>query len=401
MRRVHRLEIAVGALVLAGLAGTVALVLTADKVRVRRTYALTAWLPDAGGLRYESPVTLAGIQVGRVEDIRAASVDEGTPESRLKGKVKATLKIDAGVVVPAEVQARLVSSGVFGDSFLALTPAEKDDGKLMPTDGTGAFSVQPGFFDEAATQVRHILDGVDDLLDAENRAAAKRLVANAADLAESAAAISKRVSQDQERLERIMANLDASSAALRRVSESAAERSDALLARTDRLLALMEDRVPGTLSRADAVLDATAATAQQVEVLLREQSTAIAATLRSLSDAAARGSRVLAALDGGEGVLGQLLTNRDLAKDLHTVAVDVGAVAEQLADKPSRLVFDDDDSTRAADKLKRDRAKMRRTLDEGLALPEAHGTATAAAVTDDAEPPAPVIEDPAEAPALP
>ena len=136
MRPVHQLEIKVGLLVLAGLIAAIAMVMTADKLRIERTYRVTAYLKDAGGLRFESPVTLSGIAVGKVQAIEFV-----VPGDHAPGRVRATVTIAQGVILPADVEARLATSGVFGDSSLALSspistapgsPAESSPDKNSP-----------------------------------------------------------------------------------------------------------------------------------------------------------------------------------------------------------------------------------------------------------------------------
>ena len=358
MRPVHQLEIKVGLLVVAGLIGTSTLILTADKFRIESTYVVTAYLRDAGGLRVDSPVTLSGIAVGKVAQIEF--VPSGTPDS-----VKASFTVAQGVKLPADVEAHLATSGVFGDASLALSAPAKSSGQPLPADGSGVIRVQPGFLDRAADQAVGILGAVDDLLDPKTRAETKRLVSAAADLATHAAGVAQGLAGQQDKIAAILANLEAVTGELKVTTATLNQRLDPLLAKLDATLdktGTLADQ--GALAIAD--LDGLVLTANGVLAENREK---VAQLLNGVSGAAAQAQRVLAALEGGQGVLGQLLLNRDLAKDLQAVSVDLAAAATQVADKPSRLVFDDADSQRQADQAKRNREKMRRTLAEGLGQP--------------------------------
>ncbi len=114
-----------------------------------------------------------------------------------------------------------------------------------------------------------------------------------------------------------------------------------------------------TLGHVDAVLTRT-------DQLLGDNQERLATMLSAVAGAAEKAQRIGQLLEGGDGILGQLLVNRDLTKDLHAIAVDLAAASRQVADKPSRLVFDDKDSERQAEQAKRNREKMRRSLEEGL-----------------------------------
>lgn len=360
MRPVHQLEIKVGLLVLAGVIGTCTLVLTADKIRIERTYTVTAYLQDAGGLREESPVTLSGIAVGKVQGIEFVA-----PGAVAPGKVRATVTIAQGVVLPFDAEAQLATSGVFGDASLALAAPKKPSGALLPTDGSGTLVVQPGFLDQAADKAGGILTAVEDLLDAQTRSDAKRLVSGAADLAGHAASIAARLDGQQDRIGTILANLEQVTTELKTTTATLNARLDPLLVKIDATM----DKAGRLADSGTTAVESVDALVVRADGLIADNQERLAQLLTSVSGAAAKAQRIAAVLEGGQGVLGQLLVNRDLAKDLQTVSVDLAAAATQVADQPSRLVFDASDTEVQRAQAKRNREKMRRTLAEGLGEP--------------------------------
>ena len=362
MRPVHQTEIKVGLLVLAGLGATIAMVMTADKLKIESTYRVTAYLKDAGGLRFESPVTLSGIAVGKVQSIEFVKPDENRP-----GQVRATVTIAQGVVLPADVEARLATSGLFGDSSLALAaPVKRTVAPTsLPTDGTGVLVVQAGVIDQALDKAGGILSSVDDLLDPAMRTDAKRLVHGAADLAEHAAGIAAKLDAQQDRIAVIIGNLETITGELKTSTQTLNQKLEPLLTKAD-----------ATVSRLDTLLDAGTMAMMRADGVLGQVDAVIAANtkplgelLTTLATASRKAESVLAALDGGQGVLGQLLVNRDLAQDLHHITVDVEAAARLVAEKPSRLVFDDPASEQVRERYRRDAEKMRRNMAEGFGQP--------------------------------
>ena len=362
MRPVHQTEIKVGLLVLAGLGATIAMVMTADKLKIESTYRVTAYLKDAGGLRFESPVTLSGIAVGKVQAIEFVKPDENRP-----GQVRATVTIAQGVVLPADVEAHLATSGLFGDSSLALAAPVKRTvaPTALPTDGTGVLVVQSGVIDQALDKAGGILNSVDDLLDPAMRADAKRLVHGAADLAEHAAGIAAKLDAQQDRIAVIISNLETVTGELKTSTQTLNLKLEPLLTKAD-----------ATVSRLDTLLDAGTVAMMRADGVLGQVDAVIAANakplgelLTTLATASRKAESVLAALDGGQGVLGQLLVNRDLAQDLHHITVDVEAAARLVAEKPSRLVFDDPASEQVRERYRRDAEKMRRNMAEGFGQP--------------------------------
>jgi ABC-type transporter Mla subunit MlaD len=360
MPSTRRLEIATGVLVVAGLLSTLTLILTADQVNVQRTYQVTAWLQDAGGLRYGSPVTLSGLPIGKVRGIEA-----GQPGDH--GRVKATLAIQGDATIPEGIVAKLGSSGVFGDSFLALEESPESRGKgPMSTNGQASITVSPGFFDEAAKQARNIMGGVEDLLNDENRRQLTRLLTSAADLAQSANRLAQGLDQDRARLNAILTNLEGTSGSLSAASGAVARRVDPMLDRVDGVMVQLEKRLPVTLDAVDQVMASGRKLADNLDVMITETRPEVVRTLRMVATTGESARVVIQAIAGGQGVLGQLVMNQRLAKDVNDLAVDFASLARQLADQPSRLVFDDSSTGAARERLRRDQERARRTLEEGL-----------------------------------
>jgi len=349
MRPVRTLELKVGLLVVAGLTAAFALLMSADRLRLERNYLVTAWLKDAGGLRLASPVTLAGISVGTVTSI-------GNDPS---GRIKAELSIHEGIRLPSGVKAKLVSSGLFGDSSLAFAQIGPATASNLPSDGSAEIDVSPGFFDEASARADGILTGVADLLNESNRTEVARLLKSSADLATHAATVAARLDAQGARLDAMLANLETTSAKL-------ASATTTLDARLGPLL----EQVATTITRLDAgagdALERLAAVATRADALLADNGPRITAMLQGLSEAAIAAAAVTEAIREGRGVVGQLVMSRELATTVADLATDAGSVARAVADRPSAVVFDDD-ATIAAEKARREREKMRRAMAAGPA----------------------------------
>lgn len=350
MSPVRKLEIKVGLLVLLATIATISLILAADKIRFERTYRLDAWLKDAGGLRERSPVTLAGIAVGSVESLSR------DPAS---GRIRAVLSINASIDLPADARARLATSGLFGDSSLALS-SRGGGGANLPKDGSGRIEVSPGFFEEAGSRAERIMDAAEDLLSAEARADAKRLLKSSADLAQHAAGVAARLDRQGERIDSLLANLDGTLKDLRETGAVLARQTGPLIEHVDGAVVRLDQRSGELARQAGGVL-------VRLDALLADGAPRAMAALDTVRDLGGRLAVLSAHIESGEGVLGQLVVSRDLARAVNRVAVDVEAAAKAVADRPSVLVFDDADSRRRGDEARRNRDKMRRTLDEGLA----------------------------------
>jgi len=111
------LEIWVGIFVAAGIAALAMLAFrvgnltTADVVD---GYKLTVNFENIGGLRVKSPVTMAGVRIGRVSDIRFDN------ESY---QAVAVLNIDGRYKkIPKDTGAAILTSGLLGEQYVGLDP---------------------------------------------------------------------------------------------------------------------------------------------------------------------------------------------------------------------------------------------------------------------------------------
>ncbi len=117
MPHTRAVEIAVGMFVAAGLA---ALFLLAMKVSnlssftAPQGYVLSAEFQNIGGLKVRAPVTVAGVQVGRVVGI---SFDNTDYEAVVRMAINP--KYDK---FPVDTSAAIYTAGLLGDKYVALVP---------------------------------------------------------------------------------------------------------------------------------------------------------------------------------------------------------------------------------------------------------------------------------------
>jgi phospholipid/cholesterol/gamma-HCH transport system substrate-binding protein len=78
---------------------------------------LHAIFEEVGGLRPRAPVAIAGVKVGQVSQIELAS--------DLRARV--TLDLDPTLHLPIDTSARIVTSGLLGDQFIAMEPGAEED----------------------------------------------------------------------------------------------------------------------------------------------------------------------------------------------------------------------------------------------------------------------------------
>lgn len=124
MQKYTRLEILVGAFVVAGAAALVYLSVSLGGLRLFSSdrYPVIARFSSVGGLKHGDPVKVSGVTVGEVSTIRLSDYT-----------AEAELAIDRAVKLPSDTIASIQSNGLLGDAFVSLSPGA-EEATLAPGD---------------------------------------------------------------------------------------------------------------------------------------------------------------------------------------------------------------------------------------------------------------------------
>jgi len=117
-------EIVVGIFVVAGLLclGYLAIKLGKLEAFGKSGYVLYADFASVAGLRRGDTVEIAGVSVGRVDDM-----------TLVEDRARLTLRIDPGVDIQEDAIASVRARGLIGDKFIAISPGASD--RLIPSGG--------------------------------------------------------------------------------------------------------------------------------------------------------------------------------------------------------------------------------------------------------------------------
>lgn len=116
------IEIMVGMFVAAGIAALFVLAMKASNlgaVSIRDGYQVTARFENIGGLRVQSPVSAAGVRVGRVT---AITYDQDEYEAQVHMIIDSRFSR-----FPSDTSASIYTSGLLGEQYVSLEPGGADD----------------------------------------------------------------------------------------------------------------------------------------------------------------------------------------------------------------------------------------------------------------------------------
>lgn len=118
----HSIEIWVGMFVAAGLAALFMLAMKVSNISAfadDEGYLVTARFENVGGLKIRSPVSMAGVRVGRVADI---TFDAKTYEAVVTMRIAALYP-----TLPKDSSASIFTAGVLGENYVGLEAGARDD----------------------------------------------------------------------------------------------------------------------------------------------------------------------------------------------------------------------------------------------------------------------------------
>jgi phospholipid/cholesterol/gamma-HCH transport system substrate-binding protein len=81
-------------------------------------YSITANFENSGGLKIKSPVSVAGVRIGRVVNI---SIDKDSYESIVE------MHIESQYSLPDDTTASIFTAGLLGEQYISLEPGGSED----------------------------------------------------------------------------------------------------------------------------------------------------------------------------------------------------------------------------------------------------------------------------------
>jgi len=122
MAKQHTIEVLVGAFMAVGFIALFFLAMQVSNLSANAAadgYRVSARFSNAGSLKARAPVSMAGVRVGRVEEVR---LDQDTYEAVV------TMRIDKGVdKIPADTFANVFTAGLLGEQYVGLQPGGSQD----------------------------------------------------------------------------------------------------------------------------------------------------------------------------------------------------------------------------------------------------------------------------------
>jgi len=310
MKREHWSDLKVGVFVLVALAVLIAgsLWIAGGTLFAARQLPYDVLLPNSGGVVAGDRVRVAGVAVGRINEVVLQ------PDAKWPVLMRISVKED--VAVHQDASAVIATSGILGASFLLILPGSPDAPPLPP--GSTLHGEPSSGMDAAFEQLEEISEKLMGILD-------------------QTATLIDQVSSE---ISPLMARLEAL------LSEENTENLTAILASTRATLDQVSPRLEPLFDRLDAVAETAERSLEGVPALTDQASGLIADLETALGP---DGQRLAQLLDGATATMGSadeamqlVLENRDsieaTLRDLETTMANLRAFSDRVKQQPSSLL---------------------------------------------------------------
>ena len=158
MAQERSIEVKVGILILVALAILGGFILVMGGLSFEKTYAIYVDFDNPGGLQSGAPVKIAGVDVGKVDEMqfRGGELD---PKTGRRPMVRCKLQVKAKVrnTIHDDAEFYVTTQGVLGEQFLAIEPGSPGHPTLDP-DTTIPKGVGPPRLDLFFAKAYELLD---------------------------------------------------------------------------------------------------------------------------------------------------------------------------------------------------------------------------------------------------
>jgi phospholipid/cholesterol/gamma-HCH transport system substrate-binding protein len=323
----RRLELKVGALVLAALVGVLGLLWLMGELSLGRSTALTVDFGHTGNVVEGAPVKLGGVEVGRVESIQLLPERRDAQERPLPVRMELAVRPEALAALRADARVTVSTVGPLGEPYLELNPGSLKT-PALPSGATLRGTDAPRL-DLVTQQLSAFLDLASTAL-AEDPEGLKNLAGNVSRLMGTLEDV---LAENRGDLRTLTVELSAASKDLRTFARLARESMQPggsgarLLGDGADTATLMKRELPGLTGSASKTLDGLSALTGDLNAedgaRLKLALQRYTAAGEKLDVIAARAERVMARIEAGEGTLGALQKDPQVYDELKTLLSDL------------------------------------------------------------------------------
>ena len=300
-------EARVGIFVLLGL-----IVLTFFTFRVskwgliaEKGYRLTVDFDTAAGLEPKSDVKMAGVPIGKVEEIQLVG-----------NRARLVLRIREGIKIPIDSVGTIQTQGLLGEKYVEILPG-KDAQRNLPAGGRVANTLTPTNLDEMVRKLSAIGDDVKKFTESLSATFGTEEGKNALrdilrDFRATTATLRTVVTGNEQRFDRIIANIDRLSADLSDMSGTNKQDVRAIIANFREFSDTLKSETPALVRKLEDMSEGVSGVIADNRENLKESIASFKNASAKLDNTLDAAEKVMAKIDRGEGTLGMLVNDNSV-----------------------------------------------------------------------------------------
>ncbi len=321
-----RLELKVGALVLAAIAGAFTLLVLMGEITFGGGAPLVADFSHTGNVVKNAPVKLGGVQVGRVSDVELLPARKDTDGSPLPVKMTLSLSKEALEALRSDVMVTVSSVGPLGESYLEVWPgsAGSPHDPKVAVRGTDAPRL-----DVVSNRLAKFLDAASKVLENDPDAISK-LVNGVGGLTTTVDGV---LTENRGELKSLATELSAAAKDLRVLAATARTqlepggKANAFIDDAAAVAKVARSDLPELSKQASVAIGGLARVSGQLTEedgqKLRSMLTKYEAAGGKLDAIASRADRLLTKIENGEGTVGAVMKDPAVYQELKELLTDV------------------------------------------------------------------------------
>ena len=272
-------------------------------------YKLTVDFETAAGLEPKANVKMAGVPIGKVEEIQLVG-----------NRARLVLRIQEGIHIPVDSVASIQTQGLLGERYVEILPGS-DQTRMLPPGGRVANTIPPTNLDEIVRKVSLISDDLkkftqslsDTFGTEEGKKALKDILSN---VKETTDALKSVVVANEERLNRILASVDTLSADLKDIASANKEDVRQTIANLRAFSETLKNETPGLAKKLEEMSERISGVVGENRENIRDAIASLKAASAKLDNTLESAQVVLAKIDRGEGTIGKLVNDNTVADSI-------------------------------------------------------------------------------------
>ena len=265
-------------------------------------YKLTVDFDSAAGLEPKSDVKMAGVPIGKVEEIQLVG-----------NRARLVLRIHKEIRIPIDSVGTIQTQGLLGEKYVEILPG-KDVQRNLPAGGQVANTLSPTNLDEMVRKLSAIGDDVKKFTESLSSTfgteeGKKALGDILRDVRATTAVLRTIVTGNEQRFERIVANIDRLSADLSDISSANKQDVRATIANLRAFSDTLKSETPDLVRKVEEMSEGVSGVVADNRENLKESIQNLKAASARLDNTLDAAGKVMAKIERGEGTLGMLVND--------------------------------------------------------------------------------------------